>query len=181
MAAFLSDTLCKNCHSAGLELQAESTAVCRYCGTVNTVAGSICPHCEFINVAGAQICEACHQSLTRKCPNCNTLNWAGAEQCMRCQNPLDVVASLGARYATDTAGRLRAQQRDAASMRAKEAFEADKRTAELNAIEERRQQHLHQAINARDGQQRLWTAALIVLGFIVIVGAIIGLALLTAH
>ena len=181
MPGFLSDTLCKNCHSAGLELQGESTAVCRYCGTVNTVTGIICPYCESINVAGAQICESCHQSLRRKCPNCNTLNWAGAEQCMRCQNPLDVVASLGARYATDTAGRLRAQQRDAASIRAKESFDADKRTAELNAIEERRQQHLHQAINVRDGQQRFWTTALIVLGFIVIVGAIIGLVLLTAH
>lgn len=181
MAAFLSETLCNHCHSAGLEMQAESSAVCRFCGTVNTINGIICPHCELINMAGAQTCDACHQSLTRKCPNCSTLNWAGAEQCIRCQNPLDAVASLGARYATDTAGRLRAQQHEAAGIRAKEAFDADRRTAELNAIEERRQQGLHQAGKVRDGQQRFWIAALIVLGFIVIAGTVIGLVILTSH
>ena len=181
MASFLSDALCTNCQSAGLELQAESTAVCRYCGTVNAVKGLICPHCEFINAAGAQICASCHQSLNRKCPKCNTINWAGAELCIRCQNPLDVVTSLGARYATDTAGRLRAQQRDAAGIKAKEAFDADKRTAKLNAIEQRRQQNLHQAIKVRNGQQRFWIAALIVLGIIVIAGTVIGLVILTAH
>src|SRR5262245_50752002 len=115
MTGKLSETLCSNCQSAGLDLQTESSAVCRYCGTVNPINGIICPHCEFINSAGAQTCANCRQSLTRKCPHCGTPNWAGEESCMRCQQPLDAVATLGARY-VDTAARLRAQQHDASSL-----------------------------------------------------------------
>ncbi len=180
MTAFLSDTLCSNCQSAGLELQTESTAVCRYCGTVNTVAGEICPHCEFINANGAQTCAECHQSVMRKCPKCGTSNWAGAETCMRCQQPLDAVASVGSRY-VDTAARLRAQQHDAAGIKAKEAVDSKRRLDEMNATEARRQQYLNQAINTRDGQQRFWIGALIVLGFLVITATIIGLALSAPH
>jgi Double zinc ribbon len=181
MATLLSDTLCSHCQSAGLDLETESSAVCRYCGTVNEVAGVLCPHCEAINAAGAETCEACHQTLIRRCPSCNTPNWAGAEKCMRCQAPLDTVAALGARYRTDTAGRLRAQRHAAASIKAKEAVDSDRRMAEFNAMEQRRQQYLHQSIAARDSQQRLWIAVLIVLGFAVVVAAVIGLALISAH
>ena len=179
--AYLSETLCTNCHAAGLDLQAETSAVCRYCGTVNSVPGLICPQCEFVNAAEARTCDGCHQSLYRKCPQCGTPNWAGADNCLRCQNPLDAVASLGARYRTDTAGRLRAQQHDAASIKAKEAVDSDRRIAELNAIEERRQHFLSDAVRQRDSQQRLWIAALIILGFVVIAGAVIFLAFPSTH
>jgi hypothetical protein len=181
VASNLSQILCTNCQAAGLDLESESTAVCRYCGTVNTVDGLICPRCEFINAVNAQTCEDCHQNLFRKCPNCGTPNWAGADRCMRCQAPLDALASLGARYRTDTAGRLRAQQHDAASIKAKEAVDSERRMATLNATEERRQQALENAIRVRNNQQRVWIAALVILGFIVIAAAIIGLTLLTAH
>jgi hypothetical protein len=181
MAAYLSETLCTNCHAAGLDLQSESAALCRYCGTVNAVPGLICPYCEFINAAAAQTCAGCHQSLYRKCAQCGTPNWAGADNCIRCQSPLDAVAALGARYRTDTAGRLRAQQHDAASIKAKEAVDSDRRMAELNAIEERRQQALSNTARTRDSQQRLWIAAFIVLGFLVIAGAVILLVLMSIH
>lgn len=180
MTGHLSDTLCSNCQSAGLELQTETRAVCRYCGTVNTVDGIICPHCEFINPTGAQTCADCHQSLTRKCPQCGTPNWAGAETCMRCRQPLDAIAVLGARY-TDTAARLRAQQHDAGSLKAKEAADSKRRLDEMNAMEERRQHYLKQATQTRDSQQRLWIGALIVLGFLVITATIIALALIPPH
>ncbi len=51
----------------------------------------------------------------------------------------------------------------------------------MNAMEQRRQQYLNQAVKSRDNQQRLWITALIVLGFIVVVGAVIGLALISPH
>ncbi len=178
---YLSDVTCTNCHAAGPDLQTESTAVCRHCGTLNTVSGVICPHCEFINPPDAEVCQDCHQSLVRRCPNCNTLNWAGAERCIRCQGPLDTVAALSARYRTDTAARLRAQQHDAASLKAKEASDSERRMAALKAIEEQRQRGLDDAIRARERQQRLLVAAVIVLGVIVVVGTIIGLSLLAAH
>jgi len=181
MPTLLSDTLCTNCQSAGLDLETEASAICRYCGTVNTVAGILCPHCEAINPTGTEFCEVCHQTLVRRCPNCNTPNWAGAELCMRCQSPLDTMAALGARYRTDTAGRLRAQRHDAASIKAKENVDSERRMAEMNAMEQRRQQYLNQAVKSRDYQQRLWITLLIVLGFIVVVGAVIGLALISAH
>jgi hypothetical protein len=177
----LSSVLCTNCQAAGLDLETESSAVCRYCGTVNQINGVICPSCEAINPAGAETCEACHQTLIRRCPNCNTPNWAGAEHCIRCQAPLDTMAALGARYRTDTAGRLRAQRHDAAGIKAKEAVDSERRMAELNAIEQRRQQSLNQAVEARESQQRVWITILIVLGFVVIAAAVIGLALFAAH
>jgi Double zinc ribbon len=181
MPNLLSDTLCSHCQSAGLELETESSAVCRYCGTVNPVVGIICPNCEAINPAGAETCEVCRQTLIRRCANCNTPNWAGAEKCIRCQAPLDTVAALGARYRTDTAGRLRAQRHDAASIKAKEAVDSDRRMAEFNAMEQRRLRDLDQSVKARNSQQRVWIAALIVLGFIVVAAAVIGLALVAAH
>lgn len=181
MAPYLADVLCSNCQAAGLDLQDESTAVCRYCETVNPVPGVICPHCECINAAEARTCDECHQSLYRQCPQCGTSNWAGAEACLRCQNPLDAVAALGARYVNDTAGRLRAQQRAAADIKNKEAADSQRRMAELNAIEQRRQQHIGEDARVRDVQQRLWIMALIVLGFIVIAGTIIFLAFIGPH
>jgi ribosomal protein L40E len=181
MAELLPNVLCSNCQSAGLELETETSAVCRYCGTVNPVAGILCPHCEAINPVGAETCEACHQTLVRRCANCNTPNWAGAEKCIRCQAPLDTVAALSARYRTDTAGRLRAQRHDAASIKAKEAVDSDRRMAEFNAMEERRLQYLDQSVKARNSQQRVWIAVLIVLGFIVVTAAVIGLVLVAAH
>jgi len=181
MPTLLRDILCNNCHAAGLELESESSAVCRYCGTLNQITGVICPHCEAINPAEAQTCENCRQTLIRRCPNCNTPNWAGAEKCIRCQAPLDTMATLSARYRTDTAGRLRAQSHDAASIKAKEAVDSERRLAVMNATEERRQQYLSQAVQARNRQQRVWLTLLIVLGFVVIVAAVIGLALVAAH
>ncbi len=62
-----------------------------------------------------------------------------------------------------------------------EAAASERRLAELNAVEERRQQYLNDAIRVRDNQQRLWMAALIILGFIVVAGAVIGLAFMSAH
>ena len=180
MTGRLSDALCSHCQSAGLDLQTETSAVCRYCGTENNVAGLICPHCEFINPAGAQTCGDCHRSLTRKCAKCGTPNWAGAEVCMRCQQPLDAVASLGARY-VDTAARLRAQQHDAAGIKAKEAIDSKRRLDEMNAMEDRRQKYLSQATVARDRQQRFWILGLIILGFIIICATVIGLALMANH
>jgi ribosomal protein L40E len=181
MLPTLPATLCTHCHSAGLDLQTETSAVCRYCGTVNTLVGVICPHCEAINPVGAETCLACHQSLIRRCPSCGTPNWAGAENCIRCQAPLDAMAALGARYRTDTAGRLREQRHDAASIKAKEAVDSQRRMAELNASETRRQQALGQAARARDSEQSLWIVILIVIGFVIIVAAVIGLALFAFH
>src|SRR5438034_1255601 len=148
MPNLLTDTLCSNCRAAGLDLETESSAICRYCGTVNQINGVICPHCENINPLGAEVCEACHQTLVRRCPNCSTPNWAGAENCIRCQAPLDTMAALGARYRTDTAGRLREQRHDAASIKAKENVDSARRLAEMNAMEDRRQQYLHQTAAA---------------------------------
>ena len=95
---------------------------------------------------------------------------------MRCQTVLDAVAALSARYQNDTAGRLRAQQHDAAGIKAHEEAASQRRMAELNAIETRRQDYLSQAVQARHSQQRLWIGLLIGLGFIVIVATVIGLA-----
>ena len=173
----LSEALCSHCQAAGLDLQSESQAVCRYCGTVNPVEGVICARCEFVNAAGAETCDACRQALWRRCPSCGSSNWMGAERCGQCDSVLDVIALAGERWRTNTADRLDAQQRNSAGLKAQEAADAQRRKAGFEAGEQRRQQRLHQAAGQREAQQRVWITVLVVavVGFVVVVGA--GLAL----
>jgi hypothetical protein len=175
---YLNDILCTHCQGAGLELENESQAVCRYCGTANAVAGVVCPRCEFVNPIGEETCGACRQALSRKCPKCGVQNWIGLEACGACGQRLDVVAVAAARWGTDTAGRLNAQQHDAAGLKAQEAADSQRRMAELEAIEERRQALLFETRQRRDAQQRvlLVVVALSVLGFIVVVVVILAFA-----
>lgn len=170
---YLNEVLCTNCQGAGLELESESRAVCRYCGTANAVAGVLCAQCEFVNAAARESCEGCRQALWRKCPNCGTRNWTGAEACRDCQQPLDVTARTSARWGDSTANRLNAQAREAPAMKAHEAAGSQRRMADLEAIETRRQAGLRDAQKRRDAQQRVMLVAmsLLVMGFVVVVAA----------
>jgi hypothetical protein len=175
---YLNDILCTHCQGAGLELENESGAICRYCGTANSVPGTLCPRCEFVNPTGDETCGGCRQALSRKCPKCGVQNWIGLEQCAACGQPLDVVAVAAARWGTDTAGRLNAQQHDAAGLKAQEAADSQRRMAELEAIEERRQALLFETRQRRDAQQRVLLAVvgLSVVGFIVVVAIALAVA-----
>ena len=168
---FLNEVLCANCQGAGLELAGESQAVCRYCGTQSAVDGVVCGRCEFVNPVGAEICGDCRQPLRRKCPNCGTVNWTGAEQCSACQQPLDATTRVGARIAVTTAGRLSTQQSEARALKAQEAEYSQRRRAELEAIEARRQARLAESRQRRDAQQRMMLigVGLLVAAFVVVV------------
>ncbi|MEP7357698.1 MAG: hypothetical protein ABI847_10695 [Anaerolineales bacterium] len=167
----LSDVLCAHCQGAGLEMENESQAVCRFCGTPNAVAGVLCARCEFINSAAAENCAGCGQALWRRCPACGTRNWAGADDCRECAQPLDVTTRTGTRASQTTAGRLGAQAREARTFKAIEAADSQRRMAELEAIEARRQAGLREAQQRRDAQQRvmLISVGLLVVGFVVVV------------
>ena len=173
---YLSQLLCTHCQGAGLELESESQAICRFCGTENAVTGTLCPRCEFVNASADETCAGCRQSLSRKCPNCGAQNWIGLDACRACQHQLDVVALASARWGTDTAGRLNAQRRDAAGIKAQEASDSQRRMAALEATEERRQGLLRESTRQRDAQQRvlLVVVALALTGFVAVV--VIGLA-----
>lgn len=153
--ARLSTLLCQHCEGAGLELQPGGQAVCRYCGSANMLDGVICPHCENVNPPGSTACGQCRRALTRACPRCGTANWAGAETCQACGASLDSVATLSNRLGLDPAERLNAQQRSARDLKEREALDAERRLAELNAIEVRRQANLRAAQQKKAAEQRV--------------------------
>jgi hypothetical protein len=167
---YLTEVLCTNCQGAGLELESESRAVCRFCGTANAVAGVLCVHCDFVNAAAAETCEGCRQALWRNCPRCGTRNWSGAEACRNCRQPLDITTRAGTRAGSTTADRLEAQSREAVAFKAVEAAGSQRRMAELQAIEERRQAGLREDQKRRDAQQRvmLISVGLLVVGVMVV-------------
>ena len=168
---YLTEVLCTNCQGAGLELESESQAICRFCGTANAVAGVLCVQCEFVNVAAAETCAGCRQAMWRTCPNCGARNWSGAEICGTCRQPLDVTTRTGTRAAMTTASRLAAQSREAMDFKAVQAVGSQRRMAEFEAIEARRQAGLREAKERRDAQQRVLmiSVGLLVVGFLVVV------------
>ena len=168
---YLTEVLCTHCQGAGLELESESRAVCRFCGTANAVAGVVCAHCDFVNAAAAETCEGCRQALWRTCPSCGARNWAGADACRACQQPLDVTTRTGTRAGATTASRLAAQARDARALKAVESAGSQRRMADLEAIEARRQANLREAQVRRDAQQRvMWISlSLLVATFVLVV------------
>ena len=168
---YLTEVLCTNCQGAGLELESESRAVCRFCGTANAVAGVLCVQCDFINSAAAETCEGCRQAMWRTCPNCGARNWSGEEACRTCGQPLDVTTRTGARAGMTTASRLDAQARQATAFKEVQAADSQRRMADFEAIEARRQAGLREAQTRRDAQQRvIWIAvSLLLAGFVVVV------------
>jgi hypothetical protein len=178
----LSELPCTHCQGAGLELHAAGEAQCRFCGTLNAVDGVICPRCETINALEAIACAACRHGLVRRCPACATANWSGAELCANCGRALDTMSALGARLSSSHADRLNELARDAAALKTREEEDSQRRLAELNAIEARRQALLSESRRRRDQQQRAW---LVVLSLVVLsvvgLAAVIGLATLLSN
>lgn len=171
----LAERMCAHCEAAGLELHAEGAVVCRYCGTPNPLEGMVCPRCEEVNAAGAEVCAACRHSLVRACPACGTRQWSGADRCGHCGRDLDAVALVSSRWGVDPANRLNEQTQAAAALKASELADGERRTAEFEAIERRRQALLAEARRRRDAQQRVMFTLLgvAVLGFIVFVVVIL--------
>jgi len=158
----LDEIHCTNCQGAGLELQPDGQAVCRYCGTTNPIDGVVCARCETLNPADAEACQVCRQALWRQCPACGTRNWRGAEQCAQCGRSLSPVAFISTRWGTDPANRLNELAQDSAAIKAQEAADSERRMAELQAIDQRRLELLSQARQRRDAQQRVWLTVLAV-------------------
>lgn len=175
----LDELTCTHCQGAGLELQPDGQAVCRFCGTANALDGVVCDQCEHINSLAAEACAACHQALWRPCPACGTRNWRGAGQCQQCGGPLDSLAFLSTRWGTDPASRLNEQAHRSTAIKAQEAADADRRLAGLQAIDQRRLQILGAARQRRDVQQR--ALMVIMAGFIAAFAVFVGVVLLVSY
>lgn len=169
----LSEVPCTNCQGHGLEVDAASQAVCRFCGTLNPVDGVICPRCDHVNPMGTEACAHCHQALYRRCPNCAALNWVGGEQCGNCGQALDALTHLSSRYGVDTANFYNELARDSAALKAREAADSDVRMSELQAIEQRRQAFLAEARRRRDAQQRALGLGLAALVLVAAAGVVV--------
>ncbi len=170
----LSATLCFNCHGAGLELQPDGSAACRFCGTGAQRPGVICPNCEEVSPLGAEHCAACGSALVRACPHCGARNWAGSERCGQCGQAIDLVEFVSAKWRTDFREDLK---KDAAALKAQEDAASQVRMGAMLAQEEQRQKLL-QAAMARQAarQNQLLTYAMLGVGVfvvIVIVGVVV--------
>jgi hypothetical protein len=155
---------CSNCGGAGLELQTENLAVCKFCGAQNRIVGVVCPRCERVNPRGAAACEACGRGLVRVCPDCHADDWSGATECRQCGRHLDTLEVLIQRWGSGTEGRLDEQQRSAVAIKAEEERASQKRLAAMQEQDRHRQAALSQAARRRDAQQRvLMTIAFIML------------------
>jgi hypothetical protein len=173
----LNTRLCSNCEGAGLELYAGGQVICRYCGTVNALDGVVCPHCEHLNAAGAEVCGHCRQSLVRACPACGARNWAGAETCRHCAASLDTVALMSSRLRTDPAERFNEQQRSSRTIKEQEAFGAERRMAEFNAMEARRQAGLREAQARKAAEQRLLLIGTVAVVFVILAAVAVSVIL----
>lgn len=154
----LNTIACWQCQGAGLELEPDGRARCKFCGAINDLAGPACPRCEHVNGADARNCEACGASLTLTCPKCQARNWSGAERCASCGQHVDTLGALIDR--TGDAGlRFHARQRDLAGLAAQEDESARQRRAYLEDIDRRREQALAEAAARKAREQRLFITA----------------------
>jgi hypothetical protein len=144
----LRELTCSNCNGAGLELEPDGSARCRYCGTVNALGGIVCPQCEWLNAAEAEACAHCRGTLWHVCRACGRRSWSGTEQCPQCGASLDTLARMGPRL-RPAAGHWLDVQDGAAAIKAEEDATSRQRMAELEAIEARR---LTAALAARERQ-----------------------------
>jgi uncharacterized protein YbaR (Trm112 family) len=153
----LRDLSCPHCGGAGLELQPNGQAACKYCGTPLELEGQIiCPNCELINPAAADFCQSCRRPLYRVCPVCQYRNWSGAEHCGQCGQALDMLEYLTDRARQDTASRLTYQQEIAPHIKAQEEAAAQRQMDTMLEIEHRRQQGLAEARVRRQSSERIW-------------------------
>ena len=162
---------CSNCNGAGLELQPDGQAVCKFCGTTNALDGPICPRCEVVNAAGAEVCDNCGLALIRTCPDCEAINWSGAEQCVNCGRALDTLDHLMNRLQEGTEGRLNRQQAESRSIKEEEEAAAQRRSAYFVEIEQRRQQELAEAKRKADRERQVMQ--MFAIGAVVVVVVII--------
>jgi hypothetical protein len=168
MSTKLVEIPCSNCGGAGLELQPDGRAVCRFCGTPNVLAGPVCPRCEHVNSQSAEICENCGQALTRRCPQCQTKNWSGAERCLNCGRALDTLDHLMTRLQEKTEGHFDRQQRDSRAIKAEEEAAAQRRSAYFMELEERRQQALAEAKRRSERERQIMQRLVVAFTLIVI-------------
>jgi hypothetical protein len=162
---------CWQCQGAGLELEPDGRARCKYCDAVNELAGPACPRCEHVSGAGARNCEACGTSLTVTCTRCQARNWSGVERCADCGQHLDTLGALIDRSG-DAGLRFHARQRDLAGLAAQEDENARQRRAYLEDIDRRRQQAIAEAAARKAREQRVFITATLALAAVALLAII---------
>jgi hypothetical protein len=174
----LSAIPCSNCGGAGLELQPDGRAACKFCGAENALAGAICPRCEFVNGAGLEVCGNCGLALIRTCPNCQAVNWSGAEQCVRCGQQLDTLDHLMSRLQEGVEGRFHRQQAESRAIKEAEEEAARRRSAYFVELEQRRQAELAEAKRRSERERRVMQA---IIAGVIALAVIGGLAILVVN
>ena len=177
----LKEIPCSNCGGAGLELQNDGQAVCRFCGTANLIGGEICPECGHVNALGAEYCESCQQTLIRYCPACQTKNWSGLDNCAVCGQQLDALAYLNERWQLNTPEAKQQQLQDVRALKASEDEAAQRRMAKMMEQEQRRQKEIHTAAARRaESEKQIMTYLAIGLVAVVVMVIIIGVLFVLA-
>lgn len=119
---------------------------CEACQSRLLLHGHLCPRCGTYHREDVDFCRHCGTNLTRVCHKCRHVNWAGDEYCARCGEAMDIfeLLSLQDRQARQELLALRREQMR--ELRALEEEAAQKRRAELEAIEAARQEELQRRL-----------------------------------
>ena len=146
------DTICPHCQQPLTLPESGSSATCPACSHQFPLAGHLCPNCNTFHDEEMAFCATCGADMIRVCRQCQTPNWTGHEQCSHCGHSLDIFEFLHMQGTADTAERLNEQMAWSREIKKKEHEDAERRMAELIAIEEERQAKLRE-LQARKKQE----------------------------
>ncbi|GAB4265238.1 MAG: hypothetical protein Kow0080_05200 [Candidatus Promineifilaceae bacterium] len=150
----LEEIACPNCQNP-IDIRAGSKyIICDACNSQFLLKGHICPTCSTYHAEEELFCGECGTALTRVCQKCHTSNWSGNEFCIQCGESLDILELIHVKTKVETAERLNQQMAIARELKKKEAEAAEKRMAELMAIEEERQKKLRELKAQRQKDDR---------------------------
>lgn len=170
----LLETTCPNCQQPLALPENDNSATCSACGHVHVLTGHFCPVCGIYHEEETGFCVRCGADMIRVCRHCHTTNWTGRDTCQQCGQSLDIFEYLHIKGTADTTERLNEQMAWSRQIKQKEKEDAEKRMAELMAIEEERQAQLR-ALKSRQKEEDKKLILLGALGLVVLVLSIIAL------
>ncbi len=173
----LTEIACPNCLTP-IDIREHGQHVtCPACASQFLLQGHLCPNCQAYHTDLQGVCRACGTALTRICRKCHTDNWAGDEYCAACGTPMDIFDLIvGAQQEArdqkkvDQIEQIRAM-REATEKASRERMQA------MEALERERQAEIRRRQAARRQGDRQLMVIGAVLGFFLLVGAVLYLLL----
>lgn len=164
----LQEIACPNCRNPiDIRTQHGSHVQCDACSSRFILRGHICPNCNTYHEEERAFCRQCGDPLSRICPKCQTKNWVGDEYCQQCGSAMDLLELMKLQHEAQS---LESQHRRSAQiqeLKQHEELAAQKRLAELEAIETERQRWEQEQKGKQRQQEMLMFAGLGIVAVVV--------------